>query len=281
MEVAALDDMVLSRSHESFDVRLRVHEFIREFLKGYKKETTKQNQSEHSNKIWVYWDQGKDNMPPIVRVCINQLYLHHNDRDIILLDDDSISKYVSIPDYIYNKLRGNKTHFSDILRVALLEEHGGTWIDATCYCSGSTAPLYESAKKTGYFAYSFVEGQEFLLSSWFMASRSIGIIPRLLRDALYCYWLEREELEHYYLLHYVFEALYNLSAEFRACWDSRLFLNREPPHALYRRLFKEFNVNEWNEIMKISLVHKLSYKYPDGEYKGTYLSHIIDKTGGI
>jgi len=277
MEVAALDDMVLSRSHESFDVRLRVHEFIREFLKGYKKETTKQNQSEHSNKIWVYWDQGKDNMPPIVRVCINQLYLHHNDRDIILLDDDSISKYVSIPDYIYNKLRGNKTHFSDILRVALLEEHGGTWIDATCYCSGSTAPLYESAKKTGYFAYSFVEGQEFLLSSWFMASRPNEIIPKLLRDALYFYWSEREELEHYYLLHYMFEALYNLHAEFRASWDSKYFLDREPPHYLQRKLFHKFNSDEWNDLMSMSIVHKLTYKIQDRESDGTFLAYILSK----
>jgi len=270
-----LEDMVLSRSNESFDVRLRVHEFILEFLKRYKKETTKQTQSNHNNKIWVYWGQGKNAMPPIVRMCYKQLYLFHESRDIILLDDENISDYVTIPDYVYTKLRDNKTHFSDVLRVALLEQHGGTWIDATCYCSGSTEPLYESALKTGYFAYSFIEGKEFLLSSWFMTSRPNAIIPWLLKDALYYYWSEREEIEHYYMFHYMFEALYNLNAEFRACWDARLFLNREPPHELQRRLFKDFCIDKWNEIMKISLVHKLTYKYPDGEYKGTYLSHIL------
>jgi len=271
-----LEEKILSRSSENFEARLSVHGFIQKFLQGYTKNAIKPMTPKFEHKIWVYWGQGKNSMLPIVMACLYQLYMCHDAQNVVFLDDDNISDYITIPDYIYTKLHSNKTHFSDVLRVALLAEHGGAWIDLTCYCSGSILPLYEKALETGFFAYSGTEGQEFLLSSWFMASRPNEVIPTLLRDALYYYWQEKNELEYYFLIHYIFEALYNLDTEFSASWDSRYFLDRNVPHTLQGKLFNQFDIAEWNDIMSLSLVHKLTYKYSIQKRKGTYLSYILN-----
>jgi len=274
-----LEDIVLSRSSESFEARLSTHKLIQEYLKGYIKTQTENNSLPISKKIWVYWAQGKDNMPPIVRACLHQLYLYHDARDVIFLEDSNISDYINIPGYIFHKTFSNKTHFSDVLRVALLAEHGGIWIDSTCFCSSSILPLFDRACETGFFAYSFRDGQEFLLSNWFLASRPGEIIPKLLRDALYYYWQKKDEIEYYFLFHYIFEALYNLNAEFCASWDSVYFLDRDIPHILQGKLSNQFNIIEWKEIMSLSIVHKLTYKYTSHECNGTFLSYILSKRG--
>jgi hypothetical protein len=77
-------------------------------------------------------------MPPIVQSCFQSLCSHAGNHLVHLITQENISKYVTIPDYILRKVQEGKisfTHFSDILRMCLLYEHGGLWIDATVYVS--------------------------------------------------------------------------------------------------------------------------------------------------
>ena len=84
--------------------------------------------------IWLFWWQGIDNMPDIVRGCYNRIMA--NNRNVILLSKDNFAQYVTIPNVIYEKVTQGElsyTHFSDILRLTLLAEKGGMWIDTTCF----------------------------------------------------------------------------------------------------------------------------------------------------
>ena len=50
---------------------------------------------------------------------------------------DNYNKYITLPDYIENKAEKGligAAHFSDILRICLLAQYGGIWLDATIYC---------------------------------------------------------------------------------------------------------------------------------------------------
>jgi FkbM family methyltransferase len=273
-----IEELICSRNNQEFDARLNIHQFVREFLRKRRQESNDAFVSQLSPKIWVYWAQGKKNMPAIVKACLNQLYLTNDEQDIVLLSDDNISDFVSLPDYVYKKIYFDKTHFSDILRVSLLAKYGGVWIDATCYCRGSVSPLLAEVQKSGFFAYSRNDQDLYMLSSWFWVSRPNEIIPVLLRDALYDYWSKKDELEHYFLLHFIFEALYNLDVRFRNSWDCSFRLNAYDPHVLQGKLFEKFDDVEWNRIMELSLIHKLTYKFtePDNEAASqTYLSHIL------
>ncbi len=89
-------------------------------------------------RIWVFWWQGESGMPELVKCCYQQLRTNNN--NVILITQDNINEYVHIPDYIFEKVRAGKisfTHLSDILRVSLLAEYGGLWVDSTCWVAGS------------------------------------------------------------------------------------------------------------------------------------------------
>ena len=86
--------------------------------------------------IWVFWWQGMESMPPLIKACINNLKKKSGNRKVILLTKDNYSNYVNIPVNILNKVKKGQltyTFFSDILRFNLLSKHGGIWIDATLY----------------------------------------------------------------------------------------------------------------------------------------------------
>jgi len=265
--------MVNSIGIAEIDTRITIHELVHEFLKQYAPPPTPIVTSRNP-KIWVYWAQGRENVPPLVDTCLNQLYALHDSSDVVFLDDRNIRNYVDIPDYVYEKVFQNKTHFSDVLRVNLLANYGGIWIDATCYCSSSIIPLYEKTLDTGFFAYSLKKGENFLLSNGFMASRQGEIIPELLRGALHFYWKYNNQLLHYLIFHMIFEALYNLNPHFRKCWDSRYRQFRSDYYALQSIWHENFDIIEFKHLMKKSIVNKLTYKY-DNVYPNTYLEHVL------
>lgn len=95
---------------------------------------TGENVSVSEYPIWTFWWQGRDSMPPIVQKCFNRI--KNNNKNVILLTQDNYHQYANIPQGIYEKvIRGDLsfTHFSDILRLTLLAERGGMWIDVTCF----------------------------------------------------------------------------------------------------------------------------------------------------
>ena len=96
-------------------------------------------EQQRSNKVWVCWLQGMDAAPELVQRCYRSLQENLTDREIILLTEDNYRQYVSFPEHIQQKIDTGvitRTHFSDLLRLELLIRHGGTWIDATVFCSG-------------------------------------------------------------------------------------------------------------------------------------------------
>ena len=75
---------------------------------------------------------------------------NRRDYTVIRLDNKNLCEYVSFPEFVTEKLKnGNMsyTHFSDLLRLGLLNLYGGVWLDATILASWyRTTPA--SAKKS-------------------------------------------------------------------------------------------------------------------------------------
>lgn len=84
--------------------------------------------------IYFCWLQGEDNLPTVVQCCYNSLKQNAGHYKVVFIDEKNFSDYVDIAPHIIDKFRAGKisrTHFSDILRINLLERHGGLWLDAT------------------------------------------------------------------------------------------------------------------------------------------------------
>ena len=124
-------------------LRKKYAPFIAEFKKG---DTDRAKlPHEHSNKVWVCWLQGMEKAPDIVKKCYQSLLDNLNGKEIVLLTDENYKDWVSFPNHIQEKIDNGtiyRTHMTDLLRLELLEHYGGTWIDATVFCSGKNIPSF-------------------------------------------------------------------------------------------------------------------------------------------
>ena len=89
--------------------------------------------------IWQYWHQGAKEAPKIIKKCLLSVKEQMKGYKQIVLDYNSIKDYVELPDRYYRLLEDKKmkiAHFSNVLRVYLLEKYGGAWVDSKNYLSG-------------------------------------------------------------------------------------------------------------------------------------------------
>ncbi|MBQ9334680.1 MAG: hypothetical protein IJS12_10140 [Lachnospiraceae bacterium] len=230
-----------------------------------------------SDTIWTCWLQGEEQAPDVVKTCIGSL--RKLGRNVVVLTEENIPEYVAIPDYILQKrAQGiiNNTHFSDILRVALLSERGGTWIDATVFISDQTL-IGEVMENYPLFAYSFVMRDSIsdcmLFDSWFLHSVSANPIILDVRDMLYEYWEKEDSLMHYFLFHLTFSIACRRHPEWN---DAIPIFSLEPCHLLQHEMLAPYDELRWRHIMQCSGVHKLTYKYDtNANIRGTMLEHLL------
>ena len=79
-------------------------------------------------KVFVYWDKGYTNMPPLIKeIYHNNLYFcNNNNLDLVLLEDINISQYTDVHKRFLNLESNFK---SDIVRYNVLNKYGGFWLD--------------------------------------------------------------------------------------------------------------------------------------------------------
>ena len=217
--------------------------------------------------IWWCWLQGEENAPELCRACLASLRRHLPEFKITIVTEKNMWNFVSIPDFIRKKYEAgiiSRTHFSDILRTCLLCEHGGTWIDATVYCTGyrsdvlSLPLFYFSNVKRG--------DKGIALSNWLISS--CGNHPFLLsvRALLFAWWKRHDRLYHYFQYHFFATMVLE---RFGDALRVPVFSN-VPPHIMQDELFLPFSPERFAQYALMSDFHKLTYKFAE--------SHVSDGT---
>lgn len=233
--------------------------------------------------IWICWWQGIENAPEIVKKCLNSVKKYNPDKKIIVVTEKNYKQYVTIPDYIEEKLKTKKmsiTHFSDVLRVNLLSKYGGLWLDATCFL---TADISEYFKKEFFTIKLPYNEKEKCISGgkwcvFCMYGKSNNVLFDFLKEFYDLYWKERDEIEDYFIMDYAIKIAYENIEEVRKMLDN-VPENNANIHMLKEMLNEEYNEIEYNRLLSTNKIHKLAHerKYvtttEDG--KETYYGHII------
>jgi hypothetical protein len=142
-------------------------------------------------RIWIFWAQGLDQMPPVPRACIESWSQHNPDWDIKILTGKSLCEWAD-PRLCLPYTQSQRPYrVSELARLNLLAEHGGVWVDATCYCMKPLDEWLPGCLGSGFFAFDR-PGRDRLMSSWFLASSPKGYIPRQMFEALDRYYLGRK-----------------------------------------------------------------------------------------
>lgn len=232
-----------------------------------------------SNKIWICWFQGVENAPNIVKKCIESVKINLPSKEIVILTQENINDFVSLPEYIETKFKNNTitiTHYTDLLRLELLTTYGGTWIDATVFCSTNSIPdyffnsdlfLFQSLKpgRDGFSNY---------VSTWFISAKSNNKILLATKYLCFEYWKKNNSLIDYYLIHQFISIVLEF---YKNEWDKVVPRDNSTPHILLLRLFEQYDEKMWKSIIEQVPFHKLSFKFDKDQIllKNTYYERIM------
>ena len=162
--------------------------------------------------IWVFWMQGYESAPAIVKKCFDSIK-SSTTHPVHLITSENISQYYFFPDYIKEKYAsGIITHaqFSDILRMTLLAEYGGLWIDATIFIPiqiSESVFQFEfftckrDIKDSGYVS-------ECRWTSFLNGCQKGCVIQKAAKDLFFEYWKMNNYLIDYLLVDYILLLIY-------------------------------------------------------------------------
>ncbi len=249
-------------------VNNRIYKKTRRKYRGFIREYTEKHPAQdcvqkHNPVIWTIWLQGMDKAPKIVQQCYASMQKHITDRPIVVITEDNFRDYVTFPDYImekYEKGMISKVHFADLLRIELLAQHGGTWLDGTVFVSD--VPFQPYVLDSQLFLFQNLkpglDGHCRRISSWLMTAYSGNPIILLTRALLHKYWRTHNYAVDYFILHNFME----MSIEaYPQVWNQVVPFSNSTPHILLLRLFEPFDSTVWEGIRTQTGFHKLSYKF--------------------
>lgn len=209
--------------------------------------------------IWVFWYQGLDNAPSIVKKCIQSIKENSFDYEVMILDKDNISKYIDIPQIVLEKVK-NKivtlTHFSDILRMGLLSKYGGIWVDATCYITSDVFKKFDNKK------FNSCHGDKTLWTSFLIGGRPNKIF-QFTYDLLIDYSTEYNAFINYFLIDRAMKLAYN---NIQGCQKiiNEANIDCKNIYNLGNHFNDKYDEREYDKLIKSAPFFKLTYKV---EYK--------------
>lgn len=233
--------------------------------------------------VWVCWLQGIENAPEIVKCCVNSI-ISNVEGKIHIITYNNYAKYVTISEHIIKKHRCgiiSKTHFSDILRLALLCKYGGIWMDSTIFMMDKGLPDY--IYKLPIFMYKFRCNMNMgylepkIFTNWFIKSEKENPVLNVLYKTLIEYWKEEKEYA-YNLFHYVLRLIWD-NYEIEEKYKNRLNIYDDRCRTLRSLLNKRYDEMLWNIMREEEPLQKLSYKNIGGgvgENKKTFYEYILE-----
>lgn len=211
-------------------------------------------------KIFVFWWQGEENAPKIVKSCINSIR-QKNRMEVVVISEKNYSEYVCLPNYIIQKVHEGKiglAHFSDILRFNLLFYYGGVWLDATDY-------LFEEIPDE-VFKYSFYSlksafenGLGWKWTSFYMVAKQYDYLCGKMVEFYNEYWKDHICPLTYLILDCWLTVLYKYDWKIKAEIDAypRDQMN---VFSLICSMEQEFTQTKIDDIKKDAYIHKVTYK---------------------
>lgn len=239
--------------------------------------------------IWTCWFQGWDSAPDLCVRCLDSWKHYNPDWKIIELDENNYRDYADI-DSVLPGVETNRTAFSDILRLFLLNEYGGVWADSTLFCN---KPLDDWLSIEDTFVFT---RDDIKIASWFIGATDDSYVISKWKSHLVEYWKEvisgYDRMNGYYSwVHKLYEECYNGDKVFRDIVNRYDHIDCYPhpvargkgPHMFTpydRHLNENLTLEVKNRIdAKIDPAYKLTYKQPlvSGNTSLNYLFSTIEQ----
>jgi len=212
--------------------------------------------------IWICWWDGKDKMPDIVKICFNSVCKNSGTHPVILITKFNYQNYATIPKFIFDKVDAGKisiTHLSDILRMCLLYEHGGIWMDSTIYMTGKLPVIMQD----GLFTIKHkIEGcyvSECKWTGFFIGGIKGNELFKFMRTIFFEYWEKEEQIIDYFLIDYFISIAYESIQSIKQMIDNIPYNNIQL-YDIQNNLNNSFKNSLFKSICSETYFHKLTWK---------------------
>ena len=285
---------------------------LKKYVNLYKNFEYIKTDNEIVKKIWIFWMQGEEEAPDIVKKCIESVKnQYQNEYEIIILTNKNVKDYIgeksggenNIPNYIFEKYEKKyitNTQFSDILRLCLLAKYGGIWIDATVLLTGK---IPENILKSDFFC--FHSQPFYTINNWLLVAKKNNYIINTMRKVMLEYWkyeitnkLEKQIVsvptvspyaivynkQDYFMYHIFFDLLLKNNKNFQNDFSKVIkLMDCDYHYELGSYLLHKYDKNIFNNILNKTTIHKLTYRYilvknfnKEKNEKGTFLEKILN-----
>ena len=278
---------VKARLMKKHDIMIEYFEKrFEEFYNNYDyNQVLPETSSKFRNRIWVCWWQGEENAPILVQKCIESIRKSAKNHVVTVITEDNYRDFVNIPDWFIDKFdKGilSRTNFSDLLRVSLLAQYGGMWLDSTFFCTADTdLDMYFkydlwSIKRPDYLHCSIASG--YFAGYSLQCSYEQRYIFAVIRDFFLHYWQNSKMLIDYLLIDYMIVLAQKYDQRIENLFES-IVPNNPFCDDLLWLLNEKFDSQKWKELTKNTYLYKLSWKYSfveelDGEK--TFYAKLIE-----
>ena len=209
------------------------------------REPAEAGSAEESRRVWSFWYHGLAGAPEIVKRCADSMNRNCGGMEITVIDRDNLSQYVALDARTRDGVESGRITIallSDYLRLSLLYEYGGFWMDANIWVNQPLAPLadeifgrpfYTIHSPQTYRGTSVSEGR---WTGFLMAARRHSPIMGFARDMFLNYFHRESLLIDYFLIDCVLALGYDSFPWFREIVDAAPETPDFRPYRLHRIL---------------------------------------------
>lgn len=226
--------------------------------------------------IWICWWTGEDAAPELVKQCIRSIKARAGSHPVNVITRETYSQYLQIPQYMLEKADSGEmglAHLADYIRVALLAQQGGLWLDATIFCAAPVPeeyfelPLFTCKSEPQPSRYlSQMQWTTFVLGGW-----KGNVFFRFLQSAFEAYWKQENAAIDYLFFDYVIELARREISTVRQLLEA-VPINNLRRDDLQAAMNRAADPCEWEQIVQPDTVlYKLSWREsysavtPDGK----------------
>ena len=234
-----------------------------------------------SSPIWFCWLQGENEMPPLVKVCLDSIRRNSAGHPAVIVTEANHRDHVTLDPIVYSRYKSGalkKAHFADMLRINLLAQKGGLWLDATMFVAKEfptyvfDLPFFSiKTKPVGHFV-SRCRWAVFCLGSH-KGNPLFAILSELFNE----YLRQHDTFIDYFLFDQFIDMLYKRIHEIAMQVDAVPYSNPDL-YELQRVLTQRFDDNSYRKMTSDTFMFKLSLKQYTAdeleENQGNFYHHI-------
>jgi hypothetical protein len=230
--------------------------------------------------IWTCWFQGRETAPHLVKKCLSSWERNNPGWEFRCLDATSIERYIALGRHIeLSRQSLTAASLSDILRILLLREFGGVWVDATLYCNRPLDEWLPGLMAEGFFAFA-APAPDRPLASWFLSAAADNyLISNWCRWTME-YWSNRADSNDYFWFHHLFRDMCESDRLAMEEWTRVPKVSADGPHALQLRglMYHHSERSVIESIDWATPVFKLTHRLPEnGIEAGSLLEYLLER----